>query len=121
MFMCLGVLPQPKPFFMEFCNYSERFNAKNIFHGVKNHGLSQKLEDLGRLIAEEIGTDILAWSVEYNELMVTVERPAIVRVLTYLRDSEGLQFAQFMDVCGVDYLGREPRFDVVYNPLKLSP
>ncbi|MBP6950754.1 MAG: NADH-quinone oxidoreductase subunit C [Alphaproteobacteria bacterium] len=82
-------------------------------------GLSQKLEDLGRLIAEEIGTDTLAWSVEYNELMVSVERPAIVRVLTYLRDSKGLQFAQLMDVCGVDYLGREPRFDVVYHLLSL--
>ena len=82
-------------------------------------GLSRKLEDLGRLIAEEIGTDTLAWSVEYNELMVSIERPAIVRVLTYLRDSKDLQFAQLMDICGVDYLGREPRFDVVYNLLSL--
>ena len=82
-------------------------------------GLSRKLEDLGRLIAEEIGTDTLVWSVEYNELMISIERPAIVRVLTYLRDSKNLQFAQLMDVCGVDYLGREPRFDVVYNLLSL--
>ena len=80
---------------------------------------SQELENLGDLIAAEIGTDILTWSVEYNELMMTVERPAIARVLTYLRDSESRQFAQLMDVCGVDYLGREPRFDVVYNLLSL--
>ncbi|MBY0292777.1 MAG: NADH-quinone oxidoreductase subunit C [Alphaproteobacteria bacterium] len=82
-------------------------------------GISRKLEDLGRLIAEEIGTDTLAWSVEYDELMFIVERPSIVRVLTYLRDSKGLQFAQLMDICGVDYLGRELRFDVVYNLLSL--
>lgn len=81
--------------------------------------LAQELKDLGSLIAEEIGTDILAWSVEFNELIMTVERPSIVRVLTYLRDSESLQFVQLMDVCGVDYLGRTPRFEVVYNLLSL--
>jgi NADH-quinone oxidoreductase subunit C len=80
---------------------------------------TQELEILGRLIAQEIGTDILSWTVASNELMMTVERPSIIRVLTYLRDSESLQFSQLMDVCGVDYLGREPRFDVVYHLLSL--
>jgi len=80
---------------------------------------NRKLEDLGSLIAEEIGMDILSWSIAYNELMMTVERSSIQRVLTYLRDSESLQFAQLIDVCGVDYLGREPRFDVVYHLLSL--
>lgn len=79
----------------------------------------QKLENLGYLIAKEIGTDILAWSVAFSELMLTVERSSIVRVLTYLRESEALQFSQLIDVCGVDYLGRDPRFDVVYNLLSL--
>jgi NADH-quinone oxidoreductase subunit C len=79
-----------------------------------------ELENLGSLIVEEIGTDILSWTVAHNELMMTVERQSIVRVLTYLRDSESFQFAQLIDVCGVDYLGREPRFDVVYNLLSLS-
>ncbi|OJW53395.1 MAG: NADH-quinone oxidoreductase subunit C [Alphaproteobacteria bacterium 41-28] len=83
-------------------------------------GISKELESLGSLIAEEIGTDILSRTVAYNELMVTVERQSIVRVLTYLRDSESFCFVQLMDVCGVDYLGREPRFDVVYNLLSLS-
>lgn len=81
--------------------------------------ISKELESLGSLIGEEIGTDILSWTVAYNELMVTVERQSIVRVLTYLRDSESFCFVQLMDVCGVDYLGREPRFDVVYNLLSL--
>lgn len=81
--------------------------------------ISQNLQDLGQLIAEEIGTDILTWSVAHNELIMTVEKGSIARILTYLRDSESLQFSQLMDVCGVDYLGRTPRFDVVYNLLSL--
>ncbi|MBY0501607.1 MAG: NADH-quinone oxidoreductase subunit C [Alphaproteobacteria bacterium] len=78
------------------------------------------LEDLGHLIVEEIGTDILSWSVAYGELMAIVEKSSIARILIYLRDSEALQFTQLMDICGVDYLGREPRFDVVYNLLSIS-
>lgn len=81
---------------------------------------SQDLQNLGKIIADEIGTDIISWSVSFDELMMTVERASIARVLLYLRDSETLQFSQLMDVCGVDYLGRELRFDVVYNLLSLS-
>lgn len=36
-------------------------------------GIPQELEDLGSLIAEEIGTDILSWTVAHNELMMTAE------------------------------------------------
>jgi NADH-quinone oxidoreductase subunit C len=81
---------------------------------------AQDLTALGTMIAEEIGTDILSWSVAFDELMMTVERGSIARVLLYLRDSETLQFSQLMDVCGVDYLGRDLRFEVVYNLLSLS-
>jgi NADH-quinone oxidoreductase subunit C len=80
---------------------------------------SKNLQDLGQLIAKEIGTDVLGWSVVHNELMMNVERVSIPRILAYLRDSESLQFSQLMDVCGVDYLGRNPRFEVVYNLLSL--
>lgn len=80
---------------------------------------SKNLQDLGQFIAKEIGTDILRWSVVHGELMMTVEKGSISRILPYLRDSESLQFSQLMDVCGVDYLGRTPRFDVVYNLLSL--
>lgn len=80
---------------------------------------SQDLHALGTLIAKDIGIDILEWSVVSNELMVTVERVSITRILAYLRDSDALQFSQLMDLCGVDYLGRSPRFDVVYNLLSL--
>ena len=81
--------------------------------------LSKDLRKLGELIAEEIGTDILEWEIASNELIMIVKRDSIPQVLTYLRDSSFLQFSQLMDICGVDYLGRTPRFDVVYNLLSL--
>jgi NADH-quinone oxidoreductase subunit C len=83
------------------------------------HGLPT-LDALGHLIAEELATDLHSWSVAFGELTLTVDRNSIIRVLTYLRDSEGLHFVQLMDICGVDYLGRDPRFDVVYHLLSLA-
>jgi len=85
----------------------------------ENMNLSKDLRKLGELIAEEIGTDILEWEIASNELIMIVKRDSIPQVLTYLRDSSFLQFSQLMDICGVDYLGRTPRFDVVYNLLSL--
>lgn len=79
----------------------------------------ESMHDLGALIAREIGPDVLAWDVVHDELVMTIERASIPRALSYLRDSETLQFSQLMDVCGVDYLGRTPRFDVVYHLLSL--
>ena len=53
-------------------------------------------------------------SVEHRgEITVTVDKKDIVAVCTYLRDSAGYNF--LCDLCGVDYLGSEPRFMVVYN------
>jgi NADH-quinone oxidoreductase subunit C len=41
----------------------------------------------------------------------------IVRVVTFLRDDPKCRFISFLDICGVDYPGREQRFDVVYHLL----
>jgi NADH-quinone oxidoreductase subunit C len=53
-----------------------------------------------------------------TELVVRVPREGLIPLMLVLRDA--LDFAQLMDVCGVDRPGREPRFDVVYNLLSLT-
>ena len=55
-----------------------------------------------------------------GELTVTVERTAIVDVITRLRDDPGLRFNQLIDICGVDYPDRIARFDVVYHLLSMA-
>ena len=44
-----------------------------------------------------------------------VKKEEIVAVCTYLRDDEELLYNFMMDLTAVDYLGREPRFEVVYH------
>ena len=87
---------------------------------ASNSNLKEKLMEMGEMISHEIGSDILSWVCVHDELMLIVDHQAISRVLSYLRDSEDLRFHLLMDVCGVDYLARDPRFDVVYNLLSLK-
>lgn len=55
-----------------------------------------------------------------RELVIHVAREALIPLMILLRDSPSLDFAQCMDICGVDWPDRPERFDVVYNLLSLS-
>jgi NADH-quinone oxidoreductase subunit C len=67
-----------------------------------------------------LGADLLASSVEHDQLIVTVPSERIVPVMTLLRDDSRFQFEQLIDVCGVDYPDRPQRFEVVYALLSVS-
>ncbi len=53
----------------------------------------------------------------FGEVTVSCMAGDILRVLRMLRDHPAFQFKQLIDLCGVDHLGRIPRFDVVYHLL----
>ena len=44
-----------------------------------------------------------------------VDRGDLLDVLTFLRDDPDLQFVRLSDITAVDYLGRVPRFALVYH------
>ena len=48
-----------------------------------------------------------------GETTVTVAKESIVGICTFMRDTCGYNL--LTDLCGVDYLGKTPRFMVVYN------
>ncbi len=78
------------------------------------------LRELGEHIAASLPEDVISTEVVLGELVVRVQRNAIQRVLTFLRDDGSCQFKLLMDVCGVDYPDRDERFEVVYNLLSLK-
>jgi len=80
--------------------------------------LPQEERGLGPIaarVAEVLGARIRTQEIVYGQLTITVEGEAIVEVVTMLRDDPELQFVSFIDLCGVDWPGRERRFDVVYH------
>lgn len=55
-------------------------------------------------------------AVEYRgDLALRVEPAGLLAVAQFLRDDAELQYVFLSSVTGVDYLGREPRFEVVYH------
>lgn len=78
------------------------------------------LQELGEYIAAALPQEIVETGVGLDELTVLAQRGAVVEVLTFLRDDVNCQFQQLLDVCGVDFPQREPRFEVVYNLLSLT-
>lgn len=53
-----------------------------------------------------------------GEIAVYVDRDKLIETLHFLRDT--LEYQQLMEIAGVDYPGREERFEVVYCLLSLT-
>jgi NADH-quinone oxidoreductase subunit C len=51
----------------------------------------------------------------HGELSVVLSREGLVEVCRFLKRHTDLAYDLLLDVAGVDYLGREPRFEVVYH------
>jgi NADH-quinone oxidoreductase subunit C len=80
----------------------------------------EALKELGDHIQARLGGDLKSVEVLNGELVAWVQRSAVVRALTTLRDDSNCRFGQLMDVTAVDYPHREERFEVVYNLLSLK-
>jgi len=55
-----------------------------------------------------------------GEAVVLVARETLVPALTALRDDPGTHFEMLSDLTAVDYLGRTPRFEVLYQLYSLT-
>lgn len=81
--------------------------------------MDDKLTALGQTLAEANSQSITGWHVSHGELTLEVEPDQIANLLRYLRDDPRCHFTCLIDICGVDYPGRAPRFDVVYHLLSV--
>ncbi len=82
--------------------------------------MEEGLREFGEYVDAALGGAVLDMTIDRDELAISVDRDVIVTVLTFLRNDVNCQFKQLMDVTAVDYPGRQPRFDVVYNLLSPS-
>jgi NADH-quinone oxidoreductase subunit C len=73
--------------------------------------LDRLKEKFGSAIEESYRPDDL--------LTLVAKRDSIVDVLRFLKDDEESLFDHFMDLTAVDYLGKEPRFEVVIHLISI--
>ncbi len=77
-------------------------------------------QPLVQRLRAQFGDAILASCDFRGDLAITVRPDALVAVCRTLRDDADLRFDLLLDICGVDYLIRVPRFDVVYHLTSLE-
>jgi len=82
--------------------------------------MDQALQDLGDYIKASLPKDVIRVEDICGELIVVVHPERIPDVLMFLRNDGNCQFKVLIDICGVDYPQRKPRFEVVYNLLSLT-
>jgi NADH-quinone oxidoreductase subunit C len=68
-------------------------------------------------LPNKMATAFLGAKVRLGELTVDVARENITQVLKFFRDDSRCRCEVLIDICGVDWPGRENRFDVVYHLL----
>ena len=78
------------------------------------------LSDLADTLSHALSDDVISCTLLGHELIASVQRNSIVKVLKFLRDDANCKFAQLVDLCGVDFPEREERFDVVYHLLSMT-
>ncbi len=80
------------------------------------------LYDRAVVLAEAVGTiqGVRHAAVEKGEVVAHARADSIFEICTILRDDPRFAFEQLMDLCGVDWPERNPRFDVVYNLLSVT-
>lgn len=76
-----------------------------------------QIENLGDYIAGSFGGSTNYSINSTGELSLNVDRSDLIPLLLFLREDINCCFINIIDLCGVDFLSREDRFDVVYHLL----
>ncbi|MEW6201548.1 MAG: NADH dehydrogenase (quinone) subunit D, partial [bacterium] len=66
-------------------------------------------------LKEKFAEEILRVESLRDEISITLRKEKIRQICQFLKEDAELDFDMLSDLCGVDYLGRTPRFEVVYN------
>ena len=68
----------------------------------------------------EFGAAVIDIHQNYGDDTVVVDSKRIIDILKFLKEFPECPFDLFLDLCGVDYKGSEPRFEVVYHLYSLT-
>lgn len=75
------------------------------------------LSDLAEVLTGKAASAVLRTEILLGELTVYAKAEEIIALLKLLRADGRFRFEVLIDICGVDWPGRENRFDVVYHLL----
>ncbi|MEM6944513.1 MAG: NADH-quinone oxidoreductase subunit C [Pseudomonadota bacterium] len=77
------------------------------------------LEELGEMIALAQPDGVAETTLAHDELTIAATLGGLRGLVGHLRDNAACAFTTLVDITGVDWPGRERRFDVVYHFLSI--
>lgn len=77
--------------------------------------MNATLKALGEKIMAALPGKVTGMRLAYGELTLEAAAEEIVAVVTYLQGESDCAFINLTDICGVDYPGRDKRFEIVYH------
>ncbi len=75
---------------------------------------ANSLRNLEKIINSELANKVLKSDIEYNELLVEIDSKELVNIIQFLKSNDKCKFRQLIDIAGVDNLGNEKRFQIIY-------
>jgi NADH-quinone oxidoreductase subunit C len=82
--------------------------------------MDEALHQHAETVADALKGSLVAHSIAFGELTVTIPAGDIVTAVKVLRDDERCQYFSIIDITAIDWPSRERRFDVVYHFLSPS-
>ena len=86
-----------------------------VHHPAPKYASNDGVIDAAR---KALGVDLLDATEEHGEIALTVKREELLGCMMQLRDT--LDYQQLMEIAGVDWPDRDPRFEVVYCLLSVT-
>ncbi|WP_379546632.1 NADH-quinone oxidoreductase subunit C [Qipengyuania sp. DSG2-2] len=86
-----------------------------VLHSAPKFASNEGVQDT---LTAALGAHVTAAREEHGEIILTVKRESVAEVLKTLRDDHAYQ--QLMEIAGVDFPGRDERFEVVYMLLSVT-
>jgi NADH-quinone oxidoreductase subunit C len=71
--------------------------------------------EIAERIKDRFPDEVLGVNNFRDQVYVSVKRNRIIEICRYLHDDPDISMDYLTDLCGIDYPGREFRFEVVYN------
>jgi len=77
------------------------------------------LEYIGNILLRTFPNSIRNVVQSSNEIYINVVAEDLLKICYFLKKNTFMQFQQLMDIWAVDYLGRQNRYEVLYNFLSI--
>ena len=68
-----------------------------------------------KLLKEKFPADILEYSTAFGDETLLIKKESIIKILKFLKETPELEYSLLLDITCVDYLGEEPRFELIYH------